>query len=149
MRHIVRAFVGQEEGECRAHQVADLVEAAGTGGAHESLQFGKGHFDRIEIRTVGREEAEVCSGLLDRGAHVRVFVAGEVVEHDDIARPERRHQDLLHVGAERDGIHRTVEHRRGGHLGGPERRDDGVRLPMATRRVIRGARPTRTAGVSA
>jgi hypothetical protein len=149
MRHIVRAFFRQEEGERCAHQVADLVESAGAGRAHEGLQFGKRHLNRVEVRTVRREKAHTGPGLLDHRADLRLLMAGEVVEDDHIAGPERRDQDLLHVRAERDGIHRAVEHGGGRQLGGPERRDDGVRLPMATRCVIRGTRPARTAGVSA
>ena len=37
------------------------------------------------------------------------LVGGEVVEHDDIARLQRGHQDLRHVGTEGDGVDRTIE----------------------------------------
>ena len=74
--------------------------------------------------------------LLDRGADLGLFVGGEIVEHNDIARAQRRHQDLLDVGEERGVVDRPIEDRRRGQLGGAERRDDGVRLPVAARRVI-------------
>ena len=40
---------------------------------------------------------EVCARGFDRGTHVRLFVYGEIVEHDDVARPERRDQNLLDI----------------------------------------------------
>jgi hypothetical protein len=38
-----------------------------------------------------------------------LLVGSEVIEHDDIARSQRGHQDLLDVGAEGDVVDRTIE----------------------------------------
>ncbi len=89
------------------------------------------------------------AGLLDRGTNLGLLVGGEIVEDDHITRPERGHEDLLHIGAERDAVDRAVEHRRGGHLGGAQRRDHRVGLPMATGRVIRNARAAEATSVPA
>ena len=68
MPDVVRALVGHEEPEGCRHQLADLVERARTGRAEERLQFGEGQFDRIEIRTRGREESQVRARVLDSTA---------------------------------------------------------------------------------
>ena len=86
MPDVVRALVGHEEPEGRRHQLADVVERARARGAEERLQFGERQFDRIEVGTVGRQKAQMRPGLLNRRADLGLFVGGEIVEHDDIAR---------------------------------------------------------------
>jgi len=149
MPDVVRALIGREEPESRSHQFADVVERAWTRGAEERLQFGEGLFDRIEVGTVGREKAQERTGLLNRRAHLGLFVSGEIVEHDDIAGAQRGHQDLVDVGAERVIVDRAIEHRRRGQRRGAERRDHGVGLPVAARRVIPNPRPTQAPGIAA
>ena len=53
--------------------------------------------------------------LLDRGPHLGLLVDREVVEHDDIAGAQRRHQHLFDVGEETSdyrSAHRTPPARR-------------------------------------
>src|SRR5579859_4746474 len=98
MPDVVRALVREEEGECRPHQRADLVEGSWTRGPHERLELRESEFDRIEIRTVGRKEAELRAGLFDRRAHLGLLVDRQVVHHDDIPATQRWDEDLLNVG---------------------------------------------------
>ena len=72
---------------------------------------------------------------------------GEVVEHDDVAGPQRRDEDLLDIGAELSDVDRAVEDGRGGEPVEPQRRDHRVRLPMAAGRVIVEARAAGTAAI--
>ena len=51
---------------------------------------------------------------------------------------------MLDIGAKRRAVEGTVKDRRRAQLGGAQRRDDRVGLPVATRRVIGHARPPRT-----
>ena len=94
------------------------------------------------------EEIEAGTRLLDRHADRGLFVRRQIVEHDDIAGAQRGHEDLIDVRAERRVIDRSVEHGRCPELGGAECRHDGVRLPVAARRVIRGAGASRAARIS-
>ncbi len=149
MPDVVRALIRQEEAGRGGHQLTHVIERAWTKRAEERLEFREGLFDGIEIGTVGREESQPGSRLLNRRAYLGLLVRREIVQHDDITRTERGHQDLLDVGAKRGGVDRPIEHGRRGQLGGTERRDDGVRLPMAARRVIPDARPARAARVAA
>jgi len=148
MLDVVRALVRHEEAERRRHQLADVFEGAWTERAEEGLQFGERLFDRIEVRTVGWQESQLGSGLLDRHADFGLFVRGEVVEDDDIATSQHRHQDLLDVRAERVVVDRSIEDGRGGQLRRPQRGHHGVRLPMAAGRVIGDAHAPRTACVA-
>jgi len=141
MPDVIGTLVRHEEPEGGRHQLAYMVERARTRGAEERLQFGEGQFDRIEIGAVRREKSQVRTDLLNRQTNFGLFVDGEVVEHDDIARSECRCQDLLDVGAEGGAVDRSVEHGRRGQLRGAERRDHRLGVPMAAGRVIPNARP--------
>ena len=149
MPDVVCAFIRHEERERRPHQLADVVERARPGGTEERFQFGERHFDRIEVGTVGREKAELRTGLLNGRAHLGLLVDREIVEHDDIASAQRGHEHLLDVGAERGVVDRPVEHGGRGQFRGAQGRDDGVRLPMAAGRVIANPCSAQAAGVAA
>ena len=148
MPDVVCALVRQEEAERGRHQLAHVVEGAWAERAEEGLQFGERLFDRIEVRTVRRQKSQLRSGVLNRRADFGLFVRGQIVEDNDITRPQCRHQDLLDVRAERGVVDRSIEDGRSGQLGRPQRGHYGVRLPMAAGCVIRNAHAPRTAGVA-
>jgi len=148
VRDVVRALVGQEEREGRLDQLTDLVKRTWTGGAEEGLEFGKGHLDRIEVGTVGREKPQPRARLFDRDPHLGLLVHGEVIEHHDVAGAQRRDQDLLDVRAERHRIDRAVEDGGGGQGCRSQGRDQRVRLPMPAGRVVDSARAARTARIA-
>jgi hypothetical protein len=146
---VVRAFVRREETEGDGDQVADLVKVARPGRPQERFELGEREFDRIEIRTVGREESQLCARGFDHPPDVGLLVRGQVVEDDHIAAAQRRDQDLFDVGEEGRTVNRPIEDRRRVHALQSQRRDDGVHLPMTTRGVIAQAGPARTAPVAA
>src|SRR3954470_16870730 len=51
----------------------------------------------IEVGTVGRQEQQLGAGRLDGLAHRMALVARQVIDDDDVARRERRHEDLSHA----------------------------------------------------
>ena len=127
----------------------DLVEVARSRGAKERLQFRKRELDRIEIRTVGREELQPRAALLDGRAHLGLLVRREIVEHDHIARAKRRCEDLLDIREERRVIDRAIKDGWRVESVEPQRDDDGMRLPVTAGRVIAQARPARAAAIAA
>ena len=145
----IATFNGSEEAQRDGDQVADVVKGPGTCGPDERFQFCKGEFDRIEIRTVGRQETELGADGFDRRAHRRLFVYGEIVEHDHISRAQRRHQDLFDIGEKRRRVDRSVEHGRRPEAVEAQRGHDGVRLPMAAGRVVAEAGAAQAAAVPA
>lgn len=149
MPDVVCTFGRREERDGRGDQLTHTVEAARPRGAQHRFQFREGLFDGIEIRTVGRQEADVRADAFDRGAHLRLFVDRQVVEHHHVATVQRGHQDLLDVGEKRRTVDRSVEDRGRGQAVEPQRRDDGVRLPVTARGVIVQARAAGTAPIAA
>lgn len=148
MPDVVPAFLWREERECGGDEGDHVVKRARTCGAQQRFQFGERLLDRIEVRTVRWQEAQLCARTFNGEAHVWVAMHREVVEDDDIAPTQRRHQDLVDVGEKRELIDRAVEDRRGRQAGGPQRGDNRVRFPMPTRRVIAQARAPRAAAVA-
>ena len=144
----VSTFRGGEEGERGGHQRTDLVKGPWTRRAKERLQFGDGEFDRIEVGTVGRKKPELRADVFDRGAHRRLFVHGEVVEHHDIAGTERGREDLLDIGEKAGIVDGPVEDGGRGEPVEPERRDDRVCVPVSKRGVIAQARAARAPAVA-
>ena len=148
MSDVISTFGRCEECERGGHQGEDLIKGAWSRRAEKRFQFRERHFDRIEVGTVRRQETELRARGFDRGADLGLFVDGEVVEDDHIARPEGRDQDLFHVGEKARGIERAIEHRRRSQSVGPQRGDHGLRLPMPAWRVVAQPDPAWTAAVS-
>ena len=86
---------------------------------------------------------------LDRGPHRGLFVHRQVVEYDDVATLQRRHQDLLDVGQEARIVDGAIEYRGRGQAVRPQPHDDRVRLPVTARCVIVEARAPETPTIAA
>ena len=126
-----------------------MVEGARARGAEKRFEFRERLFDRIEIWTVGRQESEPRADGREGGLDVGLFVHGQVVEDDHVARPQGRHQDLLDIREKAGVVDRAVEDRRRREALEPQPRDDGVGFPVAAGGVIAKAFAARAAAVAA
>ena len=148
MPGVIGAFVGREEAERYGDEAADLLVVTRAGGAQERFEFGEREFDRIEIRTVGREESQVRAHLLDRHPDLGLLMHPEVVQHDDISRSQRGHQHLFDVGEETRTIDRPIKDRWGAETLEPQRGNHRVGFPMTAGRVVREPQAARTPAVA-
>ena len=148
MPDVVGAFVGGEQVERHRDETADLLIAPRARGAQERFQFGERKLDRIEIGTVRWEEPQRRADVFDRGSDFRLLMDREVVEDDDIARSQRRHQDLFDVGEETRTIDGPIEDGGGAEALEPQRGDHGVGLPMTAGRVIRESGAARAPAIA-
>lgn len=105
----VEAFPRCEELQRDGHQLDDLIEITRARGSQKRLELCKRELDRIEVRTVGRQESEVRAHALDRDLDLRLLVHRQVVEDDDVPRAQRRDEHLLDIGEERRIVDRPVE----------------------------------------
>jgi hypothetical protein len=144
----ISALGRREEAQRRRDQVADLIERPRAGGPEEGLQFGEGELDRIEVRTIRRQKAELRADGFNRDTDLGLFVDDEIIEDDDIARAQRRDQDLFDVGEEAGIVDRPVEHRGRAEAVEAERGHHGVGFPMTARRVIAEPHAAWTAAVT-
>ena len=68
----------------------------------------------------------------------------EIVEHQDVARSQRRHEHLFDVGQETRTIDRPIEYGWRAKTLEAQRGDHGVRLPVTAGRVIADPRTRST-----
>lgn len=143
----VEALAGCVALQRERDELDDLVEVARSRRPEKRFQLRKGQFDRIEVRTVGRQKPEARTDPFDRGLHVRLLVHREVIEDDHVARAERRDEHLLDVGQKRRIVDRAIEDRWRMEAVDTQRGHDGVRLPVAIWCVIAQPDPARAAAV--
>ena len=148
MTDIVPTFGRCKERERRRDERIDVVEGARARRAEKRFQLRECEFDRIEIWTVWRQKPEVRASSFDGDADFRRSVCAQVVEDHDVAGPQRRHEDLLHVGEKAGTVDGAVEDGRRGQAIKAERGNNGVRFPMPARGVIANPRATNAPPVS-
>ena len=61
-------------------------------------------FDRVQVGRVSRQIFQRTPLAFDKGFGGRGLVEGRVVHQDNLARPERGHQDLFQPGIEHKGV---------------------------------------------
>ena len=110
-----------------------LVDGADGHGAQMGLQLGEGHFDRVEIRAVGRQEQKPCAPVADSLFGDRTFVGGQVVHDDNVAFFQRRGELGFDIGFEDAPIHGRIDDERGGEGVATQPGDEGLRFPMPER----------------
>jgi len=97
--------------EC-ADPLPERLEHSLLGFAQHAFKFREDLFDRIEVGRVFGQEEQACAffanGFSDGGA----FMRAEIIHDDDIARRERRRQNLLDISEKAFAVDRPVEHTR-------------------------------------
>jgi hypothetical protein len=117
---------------------------AGTGLAQGGFELGPALLDRVEMGGIRGQRLQPRPPGRDDLGHPCDLVHRQVVQHDDVARPQGRPQHLCELGAKDYGIDRALHRHRGTHAldaEGCQQRD--VR-PI----VLRHASTTRTPGAA-
>ena len=107
------------------------LDGAGGGFAQQRLELGEGLFDGIEVGAVRRQITQDGTGGFNSFTHAGDFVGGEIVQHDNVARPQHRHEELLHPGQEALAIDWTIEDRRRDDAVMAQGGEEGGGLPVA------------------
>ena len=130
------AFGGRVLGEDFAAGVGDGFVTSRPDLSEQGFELGEDLFDGVEVGRVFRQEHQAGSDIPDRLAHRFSFVGSEIVEDDDVARLQRRHEELIDIGAETLAVDGSVK--QAGRVdavvaqGGEESR----RLPLALRNLV-------------
>lgn len=91
------------------------------------LEFCEGHFNGIEVGAIGRQEQEPCALRPDRFFGPLTFMAGEVVEDNDVAWLEDRHELGFDIGLEDYPVHWGIDDPGGDEAVAFEARHEGLR----------------------
>lgn len=127
-------MLGEEAADV-ADGAPESIEGSGLCLSQVRLELGEGHFYGIEIGAVGWQEQEPGAFLSEAVGSFGALVDGEVVEDDDVALAQGRSKLCLDVGVESRPIHRFVDDPWSGQAIASERRNKGLRTPMAERGV--------------
>ena len=146
---VVPTFGRRVECESRGDEGGDLIEGTRPRRSQEGFQCGEREFDRVEVRTVRWEKAELGASRRDSRPDLRLFVHGQVIEDDDVAGAQRGHQHLLAVGQKTGIVEGAVEHGRRAQPVRPQPHDDRVGLPVPAGRVIAESLAPKTPTIAA
>jgi len=115
--------------------IPEGIDGSSLGLPEKFCEFGEGHFDRIEIGAVGRQEQEACAA--DEARRLFVLMARQIVGDHRVAPAQHGEKDLLDVGKKILGVDRSVEHEGGNQpLAGEARKER--RPSMTVRRMAEG-----------
>src|SRR5215213_3116677 len=145
---VVDAFAGCEGLEQATDRGPEALEGALGGFAQERLELGEGVLDGVEVGRVGRKIEQPCAGRLDQGSHSRSFVARQVVQDHNIARPQGGDEDLLNIGLECRAVDRAVQHEGRHEAARAQPGHEGGCLPAPVRYADPKASPTRSPPVA-
>jgi hypothetical protein len=102
-----------------------------SGLSQERLELGEGVFDRIEVWRVRRQIEQARTCRLDHLAHLRSFVAGQIVDDDDVALSQFGGQNTLDVSLEGAAVDGAVEDEGGDHASRGQAGGESRRFPVA------------------
>ena len=86
------------------------LDGSSHGFSHGVFDLREELFDRVEIRTVGRQEEEPCACGPNHLPDGLALMRAQVVEHDDIARLKGREKLLFDIGPEGVAVDGAVDH---------------------------------------
>ena len=83
----------------------------GPGGrlSQERLELGKRLLNRIEVRRIRRQEDQAGARLLNGRPGGPHLMSGEIVKHDQVARPEGGDEERLDISAKGGAVEGAVE----------------------------------------
>ena len=103
-----------EGSECVCDGGLEFFGSTGGGLAQVGFEFGKSHFDRIEVRAVGGQVLHARSACLDQRFDGGDFMGGQVVQDHDVAREQFWAEHLLEISGKALGVECTFD-QKGSH----------------------------------
>jgi hypothetical protein len=104
-----------------------------SGFTKQGFELGEDLLDGIEVRAVGWQEQELGACGTKGTADGFALVTAEIIDDDDIAGSQRRHQDLLDIGEEAAAIDRPIDDARRIDPIGAQSGEESERSPVAVR----------------
>lgn len=129
----VTAVIGGEALEGVGQRSREIAQCPSCRLAQVRFEFGKGHFDRVEIGAVGGQITYRRASGLDEFFDRRHFVRGEVVEDDDVSRVEFGAEHLAQINRENIAIDDSLDEKWRGDPVMAQRGQKGGALPVAVK----------------
>lgn len=148
MPEVVAAFGRVKERQTVTDGGPEFGDGAAAGGPKQPFQLRKPEFDRIEVRTIGRQIPEWRAGGFDSLLHPFDVMGRQVIHDDDVTLAQRGREDLVQIGEEGVAIHRSIEQSRCGQTIDAEGADKRAGVPVLMGRVIVDTAPSPAAPVA-
>ena len=129
----VRALLRFDVVENFANGAPERVPGPGGGVPEPMLDPGERMLDRVQVRTVRRQEEHARVDGTDRPDGERALVAGQAVHHVHVTRTQRRDHIPRHTGHERLAVDRAAKHPGGVDPVGTQAGNERGRVPLAER----------------
>jgi hypothetical protein len=129
----VDAFVGREAIEGKRGGLKQALEGALSVLSEDCLEFGEGHFDGVEIRTISRKVKKFSAPCLNGLSDTCHLVRREVVTDYHVPLLEFRRENLLYILHEGVPIHGAIQKHGCGDTIMTQGCNEGGTLPMAMR----------------
>jgi hypothetical protein len=110
----VAAVIGSKTLKGLSQNVREIDQGSSRGLTQVGLEFGKGHFDGVEIRTVGWQVTDGRALSLNQPFDRCHLVRREVVEDDDVTWLEFRTEHLSQINGEDIAIDGPLNKKRSG-----------------------------------
>lgn len=115
---------------CSTDGILKSVEGSRCHPSDPRLHFGEDVFDRVEIRTVGRQEQQPGADCLHSLAGNGSFMGGQIVQNDDVSRRQGWNEHLAGIGGKPFAGHWAVQHHRCCHAGEAQPADERRGFPV-------------------
>jgi len=115
------------------------------GAAQVFFDFAPHVFNWIEIGRVGRKKKDLGADLGDQGQGGLALVGREVVQNEDVAKPQRGQENTAHVSTKHIGVCGAIDGHAGGKAIQPDGADHGGGLPMTLWHLALDTHPARGA----
>ena len=135
-------IVRGDGGESLPGRGAEGVIGSGPCTSKGLLDLGEGVLDGVEVGRVGRQKEESGTSLLNGGPCACGMVGAQVVSDDDLARSQRRGQDVADIPFEAGTGHAAVKARQGADTVEGECPNHGLVLTGIPRRSCVGSLTT-------
>ena len=124
--------------------IVDGFDCSRLGHSHPMFDLGEHLFDWIEVGRVRWEKCEFGIGCEDCVAYGVRLVASQVVENDDVTRPECGNEELFDISAKDDPVDRTINDARFSQCIDPKGCQERQRAPTTVWCIACEARALRT-----
>jgi hypothetical protein len=104
--------------------------------SEQGPEVGEDLLDGVEIGGIFRQEHEAGSDIPDRLAHRLSFMRAEIVEDHDVARLQRRREELIDIGAEALAVDGSIEQARRVDAVVAQGGEESRGLPLALRDLV-------------
>ena len=104
--------------------------------SQDGFQLREAHFNRVQVGAVGRQRHQRRTFRFDEFFGDATFVGRQMIPNNNVARLQRRTQNVTHVCLQTQRVHRAVQHLHRRHARPSQRTNQRRIHPMSMRNTV-------------